>query len=104
MSREWGAGPPILKKAEAKKTLVKRSAAGGVLGLGKPVSLKTATEGDRSKVRQTQSSVTVRRVGSMKGKVKLAECPRVVTDEIPVGDAKDIGTPDAPIWNHTCQL
>lgn len=32
------------------------------------------------------------------------ESKRIVTGEIPTGDIKDIGTPDAPIWNHVAQL
>lgn len=54
-----------------------------------------------------EGPVTVRRVGENGMEVDPLVCKeskRVVTGEIPTGDPKDIGTPDAPIWNHVADL
>ncbi|KAK4699765.1 hypothetical protein P7C70_g6494, partial [Phenoliferia sp. Uapishka_3] len=117
ISREYGAEPPVAKKVEGKKGLIKRAPGGGALGLGRTPGATTvvAGEGGRPTLQTKQSSVTVRRVGfsntskpdtlPTKGEApNLKEGTRVVTDEKPAGDAKDIGTPDSPIWNHLCQF
>lgn len=89
VSREYGAVPLPAPSADAKRGM-KRAGGRGRGGKG-------------------QGSVTVRRVGSLK-KLKSGLQPlcvegvRVVTEETPLGDPKEIGTPDAPIWNHVAQL
>lgn len=91
VSREFGAPPPTPKPpTEAKRGGLKRMNGRGAGG----------------GIAANQSTVTVRRVGSFKKSPTQTGCAggeattRIVTDDPPVGDPKDIGTPDSPIWNH----
>lgn len=88
------------------------------MGLGRNTAPTAAEEGDsgsRPRLRQTQSSTTIRRVGfpgsaavstvtRAEGGEQSNRDPVEERDVQQIGDVKEIGTPDAPIWNHLCQL